>query len=74
MRDMDRETVKPELHPVPIWRCRDAACKSWVREELAASAAPACPVCGGVMGRSIRHLPKLVKKIKAPPKKREPEW
>ncbi|HUC93924.1 MAG TPA: cold-inducible protein YdjO-related protein [Paenibacillus sp.] len=63
---------KPELHPVAIWRCKDKACKAWVRQELADSDSPGCPICGGVMGRSMRHLPKLVKKHKAPPKPKDP--
>jgi hypothetical protein len=34
-----------------------------VREEMAGSDSPACPICKGAMIRSIKHLPKLVKKI-----------
>ncbi|MFB9278097.1 cold-inducible protein YdjO-related protein [Cohnella cellulosilytica] len=59
------ESVKPELSPVPIWRCRNAECKVWIREELAASSSPECPMCKGVMMRGIKHLPKLIKKHKS---------
>jgi len=96
----ETEASKPELVPVPIWRCRSADCKAWVRDELvseppkrgkgakgaktaksangaaskeaeAASAAapPVCPLCKGPMLRGMKHLPKLVKKAKAAPKK-----
>ncbi|MFC0216485.1 cold-inducible protein YdjO-related protein [Paenibacillus chartarius] len=60
---------KPELAPVPIWRCRRQDCKAWVREELASSSQPSCPICKGEMIRSMKHLPKLVKKHKAQKKK-----
>lgn len=70
------DTSKPELAPVPIWRCRNQECKAWVRDELAAGAAPGagpeCPLCKGPMLRGMKHLPKLVKKVKAP-KKKAPE-
>ncbi|QTH46349.1 hypothetical protein J4772_19150 [Cohnella sp. LGH] len=59
------ETVKPELSPVPIWRCRNSECKVWIREELASSASPECPMCKGAMMRGIKHLPKLVNKHKS---------
>jgi len=66
---MEQEMMKPETAPVPIWRCRNAECKAWVREELAETAKPDCPLCRGEMVRSIKHLPKLVKKHKAAKKK-----
>lgn len=68
---MEMGNEKPELIPVPIWRCKNKECKSWVRAELASSANPECPICKGPMGRSMKHLPKLVKKHKAPRKKKE---
>jgi hypothetical protein len=58
------DVVKPDVAPVAIWRCRSNECKAWVREELAGAAAPGCPLCSGAMIRSIKHLPRLVKKIK----------
>jgi predicted nucleic acid-binding Zn ribbon protein len=57
---------RPEVIPVPIWRCKDKGCKAWIREEMAESASPDCPICKGAMIRSMKHLPKLVKKYKAP--------
>lgn len=66
--------AKPETAPVPIWRCTDAVCKAWVREELAGVSQPACPICKGPMIRSIKHLPKLVKKTPKKKKKEEPSW
>ncbi|WP_309121912.1 hypothetical protein [Paenibacillus sp.] len=103
----ETDTTKPELAPVPIWRCRSADCKAWVRDELVSepppkrgrgakkgkgamtaaaaaskganrapsseaateSAPPVCPLCKGPMLRGMKHLPKLVKKAKAAPKK-----
>ncbi|MFC7749570.1 cold-inducible protein YdjO-related protein [Paenibacillus thermoaerophilus] len=62
---MQTETAKPDIAPVPIWRCKTAGCKAWMREELAPSPHPACPICKGPMIRSIKHLPKLVTKYKA---------
>ncbi|QMV45023.1 hypothetical protein FPL14_15215 [Cohnella cholangitidis] len=65
------DTTKPELSAVPIWRCVNKECKAWVREELAASNSPECPMCKGNMIRGIKHLPKLIKKHKAERKKKE---
>ncbi|CAN7397133.1 cold-inducible protein YdjO-related protein [Paenibacillus sp. LjRoot153] len=59
---MESDLTKPELSPVPIWRCKDNDCKAWIREELATSSSPECPLCKSSMLKSIRHLPKLVKK------------
>ncbi|MDD9266571.1 cold-inducible protein YdjO-related protein [Paenibacillus sp. GCM10023248] len=59
---LDAEVTKPDLSPVPIWRCKNNECKAWMREELAASPSPECPLCKGGMLKSIKHLPKLVKK------------
>ncbi|PYI51796.1 cold-inducible protein YdjO-related protein [Paenibacillus flagellatus] len=73
--ETEMDVPKPEVAPVPIWRCRNAECKAWVREELADSASPACPLCKGAMVRSIKHLPKLVKKAKSARKKKdETSW
>ncbi|MBO9597779.1 MAG: hypothetical protein J7559_08170 [Cohnella sp.] len=68
---MPTEVVKPDLAPVPIWRCRDQACKAWIREELADSPSPVCPMCKGTMVRGIKHLPKLIKKHKAAKKPKD---
>ncbi|MFB9328996.1 cold-inducible protein YdjO-related protein [Paenibacillus aurantiacus] len=57
------EQDKPKLVPTKIYKCKDAECKAWVREELA-TAEPTCPICKGPMHRSIRHLPALQNKIK----------
>lgn len=61
---------KPNLIPVPIWRCKDKECKAFIREELASSPSPECPLCKGPMIRSLKHLPELVKKYKAPKKEK----
>lgn len=53
---MQTETTKPEVAPVPIWRCRNSECKAWVREEMAMSPSPDCPLCKGEMIRSFKHL------------------
>jgi len=69
---LQTEGSKPEVEAVPIWRCRSKECKAWIRDELVAGAAePGCPLCKGSMIRGIKHLPKLVKKIKSPRKKAE---
>jgi hypothetical protein len=65
---LETEGDKPDLAPVPIWRCTSKDCKAWVREEMAASASPLCPLCSTGMIRSYKHLPKLAKKAKAPKK------
>lgn len=70
--DNNMDPVKPETSPVPIWRCKNTECKAWVREELAASNSPECPLCKGVMIRSVKHLPKLVKKTPRKKKKEDP--
>lgn len=69
---MSTDTIKPELSAVPIFRCVNQECKVWVREELATSDAPECPMCKGSMIRGIKHLPKLVKKHKAAKKPADP--
>ncbi|WP_438445299.1 cold-inducible protein YdjO-related protein [Gorillibacterium sp. sgz5001074] len=68
--DRPNDPAKPATAPVPIWRCTKAECKAWIREELAGEK-PLCPICKGSMIRSMKHLPKLVKK--APPKKKKSE-
>lgn len=68
------DPAKPETSPVPIWRCKRGECKAWVREELASSDQPDCPICKGPMIRSIKHLPKLVKKTPRKKKNEEPSW
>lgn len=62
---MPTESDKPDLIPVIIYRCKNQECKAWVREEMAESSEPECPLCKGTMIRSIKHLPKLMKKYKA---------
>ncbi|MBD2844153.1 hypothetical protein IDH44_03050 [Paenibacillus sp. IB182496] len=66
------EPAKPELEPTKIFKCRDAACRAWVREEFATEQ-QVCPICGGPMLRSIRHLPAIpgVKKKRKAPVKRK---
>ncbi len=72
---LDTDASKQDLQPVPIWRCKSKECKAWIRDELASTASPDCPICKGHMSRSMKHLPKLVKKHKAPPKpKNENPW
>ncbi|MDF2961994.1 MAG: hypothetical protein K0S39_3729 [Paenibacillus sp.] len=73
---LQTDAPKPEVFPVPVWRCRNKECKAWVREELTSSPTPGCPLCNEAMIRSIKHLPKLVKKHKAAIKKKsdEPSW
>ena len=72
---MSVDTAKPDLQAVPIWRCKNKECKAWIRDELASSKSPACPICSGPMGRSMKHLPKLVKKVKSQKKpKDETTW
>ncbi|MFC5529848.1 cold-inducible protein YdjO-related protein [Cohnella yongneupensis] len=68
---MQSEVAKPEMTPVPIWRCRDQECKVWIREELAESSTPECPMCKGAMVRGIKHLPKLIKKHKSAKKNKD---
>ncbi|NOU92824.1 hypothetical protein GC093_06205 [Paenibacillus sp. LMG 31456] len=72
---MQTDAPKSELFPVPVWRCRSKDCKAWIREELTSSPSPECPLCNEGMIRSIKHLPKLVKKHKAVKKKKpEESW
>lgn len=59
---LQTDIIKPEVAPVPVWRCRNSECKAWVREELASPPSPNCPLCKGTMIRGIKHLPQLVKK------------
>jgi hypothetical protein len=61
----DPPKPQPEVIPAPIWRCKDPSCKAWVREEMVNSSTPECPLCKGTMIRSIKHLPKLMKKYKS---------
>ncbi|WP_281889149.1 cold-inducible protein YdjO-related protein [Paenibacillus sp. YYML68] len=61
--------VKPELKPTVIWRCKDAECKAWVREEFAPDPYPPCPLCKGPTLRSFKHLPAMPKKAKRGKKK-----
>ncbi|CAM3619384.1 cold-inducible protein YdjO-related protein [Marinicrinis lubricantis] len=72
---MDTETSpKPEVAPVPIWRCRNNECKAWMRKEMSDDDSPGCPLCGGPMLRGIRHLPKLDKKPIRKKKSEQPAW
>ncbi|WP_240353391.1 MULTISPECIES: cold-inducible protein YdjO-related protein [Cohnella] len=61
------EETKAALKPTKIWKCKNAECKAWVREEFAALQ-QACPLCGGPMLRSMKHLPPVQNKVKARPK------
>ncbi|WP_051088285.1 cold-inducible protein YdjO-related protein [Cohnella laeviribosi] len=58
------EDAKTALKPTRIWKCRNADCRAWVREEFA-TPNQACPLCGGPMLRSMKHLPPLQNKVKA---------
>ena len=64
----DAASDKPDLTAVPIWRCTNQECKVWLREEMASSDSPECPMCKGNMIRGIKHLPKLIHKHKAAPR------
>ncbi|ASS65571.1 MULTISPECIES: cold-inducible protein YdjO-related protein [Paenibacillus] len=64
------EDTKPELIPTKIWKCRNADCKAWVRDEFAAES-QLCPMCKGPMLRSMRHLPAVQNKIKRKPKPKD---
>ncbi|MCZ8519147.1 MULTISPECIES: cold-inducible protein YdjO-related protein [Paenibacillus] len=66
--DVQQEETKPELKPTVIWKCKNADCKAWVREEFAAAEYPECPICKGPTIRSYKHLP-AVAKAKKPRKK-----
>ncbi|TVY10873.1 cold-inducible protein YdjO-related protein [Paenibacillus cremeus] len=61
------EAIKPEVKPTVIWKCKDAECKAWVREEYATNEYPECPLCKGPTIRSFKHLP-AVPKAKKPPR------
>ncbi|MCZ8511896.1 cold-inducible protein YdjO-related protein [Paenibacillus filicis] len=63
------EGTKPELRPTVIWKCKDAACKAWVREEFTEAEYPACPICQGPTIRSFKHLPIIAAKSKRKGKK-----
>ncbi|MFF2887405.1 cold-inducible protein YdjO-related protein [Paenibacillus sp. NPDC057967] len=60
--------TKENLKPTKIWKCRNAECKAWVRDEFAASEQK-CPICSGPMHRSMRHLPPVQNKAKSQPRK-----
>ncbi len=63
---------KPELKPTVIWKCRDASCKAWVREDFATGTYPPCPICKGETIRSYKHLPAVAIKKTQKIKKRSP--
>lgn len=64
------EQEKPATTPVPVWRCKGENCNAWIREEMAPDGRPLCPLCQSPMIRSIKHLPKLMKKM---PRKKKTE-
>ncbi|REE80144.1 cold-inducible protein YdjO [Paenibacillus taihuensis] len=68
------EEEKPKLIATKIWKCKNAECKAWVRDEFAGQGEQACPICKGPMHRSMRHLPAVQNKIKKQPKKPKSEW
>ncbi|SDX51718.1 Cold-inducible protein YdjO [Paenibacillus sp. CF384] len=68
------EEEKPQLIATKIWKCKNAECKAWVREEFAEAGEQACPICKGPMHRSMRHLPKVQNKIKSQPRKKKGEF
>ncbi|WNQ11900.1 cold-inducible protein YdjO-related protein [Paenibacillus aurantius] len=55
---------KQEIQQIQIWKCKDAECKAWIREEFVTESNPACPMCKGAMIRSYKHLPVVAKKGK----------
>ncbi|WJH36568.1 cold-shock protein [Paenibacillus sp. CC-CFT747] len=55
---------KQEIQQIQIWKCKDAECKAWIREEFVTDPNPACPMCKGAMIRSYKHLPVVAKKGK----------
>ncbi|RAV20912.1 cold-inducible protein YdjO-related protein [Paenibacillus contaminans] len=59
---------KPELKHTVVWRCKDSACKAWVREEFAESEYPPCPLCKGPTIRTFKFLPDMPKKKTRKPK------
>ncbi|WP_409346275.1 cold-inducible protein YdjO-related protein [Paenibacillus sp. MBLB4367] len=59
---------KPELKHSVVWKCKDKACKAWVREEFAESEYPPCPLCKGPTIRSFKFLPDMPKKKTRKPK------
>jgi len=61
------EASTQKLSIVNILKCRNKDCKAWVREEFA-SAGQACPLCGGPMLRTMKHLPPLQHKVKPQPR------
>ncbi|AJY76704.1 cold-inducible protein YdjO-related protein [Paenibacillus beijingensis] len=67
------EETKPKLLPTKIWKCRNAECKAWVREEFAVES-QVCPLCKGPMLRSMRHLPAVQNKAKSQPRKKKDEF
>ncbi len=61
------EDAKAKMSIVKILKCKNPECKAWVREEFA-TPDQACPMCKGPMLRTMKHLPPLQKKFKAPAK------
>ncbi|HZG57662.1 cold-inducible protein YdjO-related protein [Paenibacillus sp.] len=49
------DIAKPELAPVPIWRCKSPDCKAWMRDELIA---PEKPKRGAKAKGAARGAPK----------------
>jgi uncharacterized paraquat-inducible protein A len=52
-----REQTSEELQQIQIWKCPDADCRAWVREEFATATPAICPLCKGTMVRSYKHVP-----------------
>jgi hypothetical protein len=58
------EEQTEELQQTQIWKCTDANCKAWSRDEFVTEASPACPLCKKPMVRSYKHIPIISKKFK----------
>lgn len=56
---LNEEQTKPKLVLTKIWRCKDANCKAWVRDEFAKEEVSSCPICKGPVVRSLKHLPEV---------------
>ncbi|GKU79223.1 cold-inducible protein YdjO-related protein [Paenibacillus sp. L3-i20] len=61
------------LKPTKIWKCKNADCKAWVRDEFSTTE-QLCPICKGPMLRSMRHLPPVQNKVKSQPRKPKSEF
>jgi hypothetical protein len=64
---LDKKTSEEqtqEIQQVQIWKCTDADCKAWIRDEFVTETVPSCPLCKSSMVRSYKHIPVIPKKFK----------